>query len=392
MNPVTENRRGVVSLNNTGRRQMRIAIDGTEALLARQTGTGVYLRHLLHHLLDSELGRDLTVLSMRGVDGDTGFIPEGKLKLLRSPMVRTFWTQVRLPLHLMAHRYDLVHLPDHKLPFRASGSMIATILDLAVFRFPGMFEPMHRRRLEWFTRDAARRARRLLAISESTKSDLTSILGVSPERIDVTPLGADPEIFHPGVEPCMRPVPYVLSVGAIQPRKNFALLIRAFKRACAQWNEPVELLIAGQRGWMWGPIESEAKAPPFADRVHILGYVPDERLPSLYRGAMIFALPSLYEGFGIPLVEAMACGAPVVASNVSSFPEVVGDAGLLLDPTDEGLWAERLLMLFGNADLRTNLGRKSIDRARRFTWENMAQTTIAAYTKVLKEAGRWEEP
>lgn len=371
---------------------MQIAIDGTEALLARQTGTGVYLRHLIRHLLDSGLGRDLTVLSMRGVDGDTRFIPESKLKLLRTPMVRTLWTQARLPLHMMAHRYDLVHLPDHKLPFWAPGDMIATILDLAVFRFPGMFEPMHRRRLEWFTRDAARRARRLLAISESTKNDLTTILGVRPERIDVTPLGADPEIYRPNVEPHRRPVPYVLSVGALQPRKNFSLLIRAFKRACAQWREPVELLIAGQRGWMWDSIESEAKAPPFAERVHLLGYVPDERLPSLYRGAMIFALPSLYEGFGIPLVEAMACGAPVLASNVSSFPEVVGDAGLLLDPTDEGLWAERLLMLFGNADLRQNLGRKSIDRARQFTWKNMAHKTIAAYTKVLKEAGRWEEP
>jgi glycosyltransferase involved in cell wall biosynthesis len=364
---------------------MRIAIDGTEALLARQTGTGVYLRHLIHHLLESELGRNLTVLSMRGVDGDTGFIPENQLKLLRSPMVRTFWTQVRLPMHLTAHRYDLVHLPDHKLPFRASGDMIATILDLAVFKFPGMFEPMHRRRLEWFTRDAARRARRLLAISESTKNDLTSILGVSPERIDVTPLGADPEIYRPGVETDRRSVPYVLSVGALQPRKNFSLLIRAFKRACALWKEPVELLIAGQRGWMWGPIESEAKAPPFADRIHLLGYVPDENLPSLYRGAMIFALPSLYEGFGIPLVEAMACGAPVVASNVSSFPEVVGDAGLLLDPADEALWAERLLMLMGNPDLRLNLGRKSIEQASKFTWKNMAHKTIAAY---IREIGR----
>jgi glycosyltransferase involved in cell wall biosynthesis len=370
---------------------MQIAIDGTEALLARQTGTGVYLRQLIRHLLESELGRDLTVLSMRGVDGNTGFIPENKLRLLRTPMVRTIWTQARLPLHMIAHRYDLVHLPDHKLPFWAPGDMIATILDLAVFKFPGMFEPMHRRRLEWFTRDAARRARRLLAISESTKNDLITMLGVQPERIDVTPLGADPEIYRPDVEPDKRPVPYVLTVGALQPRKNISLLIRAFKRACAHWREPVDLLIAGQRGWMWGPIESEAKAPPFAERVHLLGYVPDERLPSLYRGAMIFALPSLYEGFGIPLVEAMACGAPVVASNVSSFPEVVGDAGLLLDPTDEALWAERLLMLLGNADLRQSLSRKSIERARLFTWKRMAQKTIAAYTRVLKDAGRWEE-
>jgi len=358
---------------------MQIAIDGTEALLAQRTGTGVYVRHLLHHLLDRNIGKDLIVLSMRGVDGDTTFIPERQLRRLRTPMVRTFWTQARLPLHLAAHRYALVHLPDHKIPLWGAGNIIATVYDLAVFKFPEMFTPMHRRRLEWFTRDVARRARRLLAISVSTKNDLVDILGVPPERIDVTPMGADPRVYHPAVTPHRRTLPYVLAVGALQPRKNFRLLIRAFKRACAQCDSPVELLIAGQRGWMWEPIEEEAKSPPFADRVHLLGYVPDEELPSLYRGALCFAMPSLYEGFGIPLVEAMACGTPVIASSTSSFPEVVGDAGLLLNPADELLWADRLVTLLRDEELRQSLSRKAVLQARSFTWESMTAKTIEAY-------------
>lgn len=362
---------------------MKIAIDGTEGLFQKLTGTGSYVRQLLRYLIPGEMGRDIVVLSMRAVDGDTGVVPRDHLRLLRTPTYRTVWTQVRLPLHMITHRYGLVHLPDHKLPFWSPGKMVSTILDLAVFRFPGMFDMMHRQRLEWFTRDAARRAHRLLAISESTKRDLCSILRVTPERVDVTHLGVDPEVFNPQVAPYRHPSPYLLSVGALQPRKNFVLLIRAFKRACARYEQPVDLLIVGQRGWMWEPIEAEARKPPFADRVRFLGYVPDERIPSLYAGAMAFAFPSLYEGFGIPLLEAMACGIPVISSNASSMPEVVGEAGLMIDPADESLWAEKLLLLFRDAELRRTLARLGLEQSRIFTWQQTATRTMDVYRDVL---------
>jgi glycosyltransferase involved in cell wall biosynthesis len=165
--------------------------------------------------------------------------------------------------------------------------------------------------------------------------------------------------------------PYILSVGALQPRKNLLTLIRAYR----QLKLPVELVIAGQRGWMWEEIEREA-----GNGVVLLGYVPDAELPALYRGAAVVAMPSLYEGFGLPLLEAMACGAPVVASNASCFPEVVGDAATLVDPHDVPAWAAALQRVIESPPPRE----VSVRRAAAFTWERTARETLAVYADACR--------
>ena len=352
---------------------MKIAIDATESFWPQLTGTGVYTRQLLRQLVLLLAPEELTVLGIRAANLETGFVPAQSLRLLRSPRYRSVWSQVRLPVHLLGHRYDVLHVPGHKLPALARCRTVVTIHDLAVLKFPATFKPFHRQRLAWFTRNAVRRADRIIAISEATRRDLVELLGAAPDRIDVVHHGVDHELFRP-VTP--RSGRYILSVGTLQPRKNYVMLIRAFRRLGA----PVELLIVGQRGWLWEAIEAEARQTP---GVRLLGHVADGELPGLYAGAALVAMPSLYEGFGLPLLEAMACGAPVVASNASCFPEVVGEAALTLDPNDVEAWAATMGRVLDDAALRDRLRQQSVARAAQFSWERTAQQTLAVYRKAV---------
>lgn len=364
---------------------MNIAIDATESFWPQLTGTGVYTRQLLRQLQAMSVPERFTVLGIRAAGIDTSFISRDSLRLLRSPRQRSLWSQIRLPLHLLCNRYDVLHVPGHKLPAFCPCRSVATILDLAVLKFPETFRPLHRQRLLWFTRNAARRADRLIAISESTKRDLCEQFGTPAEKIDVVHLGVDHEVFRSDVTPTTHRAPYILSVGTLQPRKNYVMLIRAFNRMCESRCKEVELLIAGQRGWMYEEIEVEAKKSAFADRIHLLGYVGDEMLPPLYTGATLVAMPSLYEGFGLPLLEAMACGAPVIASNVSSFPEVAVDAAVLLDPDEPEAWAETMRELLGNEEKRRELRQRAIARAKLFSWQETAQRTLEVYRKAATQ-------
>jgi glycosyltransferase involved in cell wall biosynthesis len=228
--------------------------------------------------------------------------------------------------------------------------------------------------LQWFTRNAVRRADHLIAISECTKRDIIEIYGRRAEDITVVHHGVDHEVFRPDGPATRRAKPYILTVGALQPRKNLRTLIRAYR----QLRLPVELVIAGQRGWMWEEIEREA-----GPGVVFLGYVSDADLPALYRGAAVVAMPSLYEGFGLPLLEAMACGAPVVAAYASCFPEVVGDAAVLVDPHDVTAWAEALRRVIETPPPR----QLSLRRAAAFTWERTARETLAVYARAARGDG-----
>jgi glycosyltransferase involved in cell wall biosynthesis len=362
---------------------MKIALDATDGFWPQATGTVVYARELVRHLFRLDLDGELVVLGLRTPGVDTSFAPGHALRLLRGPRSRAVWTQVRLPLHLLGNKYDLLHMPAPKFPAVCPCPSLVTVHDLAMFKFPEWFQPVQRKRLAFYMSQAVRRATHLVADSHSTKRDVIELFGRKDSEVDVVHLGADLATFRPGVEPARRAAPYILSVGTLQPRKNYVMLIRAFKRLCERWREPIELVLAGARGWLWEPIEAEARKPPFAERVQLLHYVSDEKLPGLYAGATLFVMPSLYEGFGIPLVEAMASGAPVITSNVSSLPEVVGDAGPLLDPSDIELWAETMRALLADAQRRKQMHERGLARALEFTWQRTAERTLAGYRKLL---------
>ena len=269
---------------------------------------------------------------------------------------------------------------------------VVTIHDLGYRHFPEAHPRLSRLYLDWSTRWSSAVARRLIVPSEATARDLTALYGTPRERIVVIPHGHHPR-FRPlppgevaaglarlGVEQ-----PYVLFVGTLQPRKNLARVLEAFERLAAR-GLPHRLALVGQRGWLADPLFARIERPgsPASGRVHLTGYLADDDLALVYTGAAALAFPSLYEGFGLPALEAMACGTPVLASNTSSLPEVVGDAALTADPLDTGAIAAALERLLIDEPLRAQLRERGLARAARFTWRRAAERTLA----VLEDVGR----
>jgi glycosyltransferase involved in cell wall biosynthesis len=275
---------------------------------------------------------------------------------------------------------------------------VVTIHDLVFLRSPENLHPTKRRYLSAMTGWSARHAAHVIAVSESTRRDVIELLGVGPDRVTTV---------HNGVGEQFKPVSaaeldkfrteqgiggrVVLYVGTLEPRKNVPMLIRAFAGLA---EDPalgdVKLYIGGSKGWYYEEIFATAERLGLTQsgRVTFLGRVPDEQLALWYNVATVVAYPSLYEGFGLPALEAMACGTPVLASDASALPEVVGKGGLLLDPADEPAWREGLRSLLSNETLRAELSEKALAQASDFSWERSARETAAVYRRVLQARGR----
>jgi len=300
----------------------------------------------------------------------------------------------RLPwpcsLESIAGPCDLFHGTSFDLPRRRAAPAVVTVHDLALLRFPELGTPALRR-MVGRARDATRRARAVIAVSEATRRDIVELCGVAAERVHVV---------HNGVAATFTPLPaavararaaarigsddpYLLHVGTLEPRKNLPTLLRAFAALEGDSARPPRLVLAGARGWGDAPLFALVDALGLTARVSFLGEVGPADLPALYSAAELFVYPSRYEGFGLPVLEAMACGAPVIASNASALPEVVGDAGLLVDPDDvDGLRAA-IRRLGGDAELRANLRERGRERAKSFTWERAARETLAVYRAAI---------
>jgi glycosyltransferase involved in cell wall biosynthesis len=238
---------------------------------------------------------------------------------------------------------------------------------------------------------SVRRADLVLADSESTKRDLIELLDVPVERVRVVMAGVDAH-FQPVTdmaeltrirEHYHLPERFILSVGTLQPRKNFTGLIEAFHQMRQRTQAPQQLVIVGQKGWLYEGIFAKVAELGLEEQVSFLGFVADDDLPALYTLADLFAFPSFYEGFGIPILEAMACGTPVVASDASSLPEVVGDAGVMVKPEDIAALSKALERALEDSILRAGLIARGQEQARRFTWEQSARQLYAAYQSVI---------
>ncbi|HEX8922315.1 MAG TPA: glycosyltransferase family 1 protein, partial [Pyrinomonadaceae bacterium] len=314
--------------------------------------------------------------------------------LPHTPLVRIPLTLAR---ELRRRPVDLLHVQYTAPPF-APCPVVATIHDLSFEHLPQTFKRRSRAQLRLTVRRTARAASRILVPSEHTRRDIIETYGLKPERVSVTPLAAPPSFAPVEDELELARVrelykikgDYILAVGSIQPRKNLPLLIAAYadlRRTRPQANLP-QLALVGKKAWLYDETLRAIKESGLADLTVLTGYVAEADLPALYTGALCFAYPSYFEGFGLPPLEAMQCGTPVIAGNRTSLPEVVHDAGLLVDPFDKEALTEALGRMIDDANLRARLRVKGRERATHFSWRETARLTLRAYNRV---AGREDQ-
>jgi glycosyltransferase involved in cell wall biosynthesis len=313
----------------------------------------------------------------------------GNFRARLIPLPR-LWTHARLSLEIARRAPDVLFVPAHVVPLVHPRSVV-TIHDLGYHAFPEAHPPRDRRYLALSTRWSASVARRVIVPSAATARDLTAAHGIPPERIAVIPHGHHPR-FRPlppdgvarGLARLGLRQPYLLALGTLQPRKNLARTLAAFEEIVAR-GLPHQLVLVGRQGWLADPIFATIARPdsPAHGRVTLTGYLADDDLPIVYTGADALVFPSLYEGFGLPAIEAMACGTPVLTSTTSSMPEVVGDAALLVDPLDTAAIAAGMARITSDQTLRAALRERGLARAATFTWRRAAEQTLA----VLEEVG-----
>ena len=304
--------------------------------------------------------------------------------------LRSLLQQVIFMRGLHRHAIDLYHEPNY-VPVRYDVPVVVTIHDLSWLRYP---ETHPADRVRWLERGLPRaldRAGAILVDSAFMRDEVVAMFDVSPQRVTVAHLGVS-RAFRPRrpeeTAVTLRPLglqhgQYLLSVGTIEPRKNVGHLLAALARLPAALRDTFPLVIAGARGWRAADLERELRLLADRGQVRFLGHVPADDLPHLYAGAAAFVFPSLYEGFGLPPLEAMACGVPVLVSNRAALPEVVGDAGLVFDPEQPQDIAVKIAAILEDSSARADLAHRSTNRARCFTWSACAQATVEAYHQAL---------
>jgi glycosyltransferase involved in cell wall biosynthesis len=368
---------------------LRVAID-SRTLGAPKTGDRTYCLNLLRGLAALRPEGEFLLYTER----ETGLpdsLPSNFEPVVLTAPLPGLWTPWSLPWDLRRRAACLLHV-QYIIPPIAPCPVITTIHDISFRRHPEWFPLKHRILLNLLIPMAARNAAHVITGSEFTRSDLIGAFDLPPEKVTVTPYAADP-IYRP-IEPdaARRAVkqrfglrgPFVLAVGVLQPRKNLPRLVRAFARVAR--DTPHTLALVGKPGWAHEELNRAAAASGLGSRIHFTGYVPDADLPFLYNATDLFVYPSLYEGFGIPPLEAMACGTPVVTSNVTSLPEVVGDAALTVDPTDESALADAIRRALADEPLRSRLRAAGLARAAAFSWERTAALTLEVYQRFQETA------
>jgi glycosyltransferase involved in cell wall biosynthesis len=364
---------------------LRIGIDG-RAFASPAAGIRRYAMGLTRALL--ALGEPLEIVALGG--RDVSGLPSGLRHVVEPPHPPTNlgWTLVGLPRAAQRAGVHLIHAPAYTAPFWSPVPVVLTVHDVSYERQPQWY-PYRR---DWarraFYRRSAHVASHILTDSHFSASEITAAYGITADRITVTPLGVD-SVFQVGAPTLDRTrragvsSPYLLHVGDLHERRNLLMLIEAVlsARHLSRSAQELSLVLVGKDLGVGDSVRARAAQAGAVDAVVQLGSVNEEELRTLYQGALALAYPSLYEGFGLPLVEAMACGAPVIASNVASMPEVLGDAGVLIHPTDTVAWTHAIVDLLNDSEKYQRLRATGIRRAAEFTWERTARLTLDVYRR-----------
>jgi len=373
---------------------MRIAIDAST--ISTQGGPRTYVLGLLDALFRVDKDNDYVIFY--NDRSHLGRFPLAREIVLpgRNPLARLWREHVLLPLACRRERVELLHCPKSAIPYFSPCPTVVTLHDLIPIRHPETEK--FAAQLYWRLQIpiAARRSSFVITDSEHAREEIMADFRVAPERIRAIMLGFNPAMLEQRSRAAGKavrnryglPESYLLYVGTIQPRKNIDTLIEAYARLGRDRKDLPKLVIVGRKGWLYDKLFNRIAELGLVDEVLFTGFVPDEDLPYIYDGARLFAYLSFFEGFGLPPLEAMACGVPVVTSNTTSLPEVVGDAGITVPPADTEQVAAALVRVLDDPELAAALGERGRNRARLFSWDAAATETLAIYRKVLNKHDR----
>jgi len=372
---------------------MRVAVDVSAVLNGRLSGVGYYTEHLLTALLAKGSPEHEWLLFSNRTNPALEAELWGEIRLQAGSRqrARQLWMQWQLPGELEASHPDICHFTNYLAPLRVKQPYVLTVYDMSVWLTPSCHHPKTLAVHRALTPISAKKARLVITISESARQDIIEGLGLPPEKVRVVYAGASPG-FSP--VPCAQAkavaenygldMPYILTVGTLEPRKNHRRLLAAFKQIVEQERLPHHLVLVGGAGWRAPEFIREVQDSGLAGKVHLLGYVPREDLPALYSAASLFTFPSLQEGFGMPLLEAMACGTPSVISTAPALVEVAGGAALTAEATNVSDIAGAIYRVLSNSEEAERRKQLGLERARYFNWEVSAAQTIEIYREAAQ--------
>jgi glycosyltransferase involved in cell wall biosynthesis len=375
---------------------MRVGLDGFP-LASPRTGVGHYTFELTRALAEIAPSDQFELISPVPLDStllaefDQSSVTNLQITNPKTTSIRRHWWAVGLPLYLRQTQLDLFHGTNYDVPLWNWDRTVVTIHDLSILLYPQYHEPHLVRRARHRLGLMARSAAMIVTVSESVKREICEHLKVKSDKIAVT-REAPRRSFHPlsweqtaAIRHRLKVEDeFVLFVGTIEPRKNLQTLVRAFEEILRNTSLKPQLVIAGGEGWMMDDLFAWVRSSGLGDRLCFTGYINDEDLRALYSSCRVFVYPSFYEGFGLPPLEAMACGAPVVTSRIPSLVETAGPAACLVSPNDFRELSESIVDLLTNANKRCAFAAAGLERASEFTWERTARETLEVYQEVLK--------
>ncbi len=381
-------------------REITIGIDGNEANQNIRVGSGVYAFELLKQFEKYQSASWRIKYQIYLKNTPITDLPK-ESSTWRYVIIgpKSLWTQIGLPIKLWREKMfgrapDIFFTPTHYAPRFSPSPSVISIMDLSFIHFPEMFNKKDLWQLKNWTGYSVKNAKKIITISQYSKNDIVSHYGIDPDKVTVTYPGYDNNKYQISNIKYQKQISkiknkynikedYILFVGTLQPRKNISRLIEAFNLTMRQCNnETMQLLIVGKKGWLYEEIFLRVNELGLKDDVIFTDYVNDGDLPDLYRNATCFVLPSLYEGFGIPAIEAMACGCPVVVSNVSSLPEIVESAGVFVDPYRIESIAEGINQVCYDEANRNKLIKKGLLQVKKFTWQKCAEETYNSIVEI----------
>ena len=373
---------------------MKIGVDA-RPLSYQLTGIGVYLRHLLDELQKIDHQNDYYLISNGPIDYDLKNPRWTKFAgRLSRKLVSTLWMQLNVPLIAAKLNFNLFWASRHHLPLLLSPEIktVVTVHDVVNRIYPGTMALPNLLAERLLMKLSLKRSAAVIADSRSTAADIKKQFRISDEKLNTIHLGTPqfPKKFKRDREQnSVVPGKYFLFVGTLDPRKNFERLFKAFEML-GPINRGLHLVIIGGEGWKNKKFLKMVRMHPLKTHLHMTGYLPRDQLASYYENAICLMFPSLYEGFGLPILEAMSCGAPVITSNTSSMPEVAGDAALLVNPYDTSAIADAMNNLVSDKQLRERLISKGFERVKQFSWKKCAEETLRVFNRVGKEGSEWK--